>query len=308
MSTWDPFEDRPAVLGDRYRIESVLGEGGSGCVYEATDAKTRGRVALKLVEAPALKAPLRFLAEARDMARLRHPRVVRVLDAGRDGSWYWMVMELMRGGSLKQRVEAEGPLAPADALQRMYEVLQGLHAVHAASLVHRDVKPHNVLLDDKGQARLTDFGLARHEAGDVPWKTRTGESLGSPAYRAPEQTRNPAGAGREADIYGTGAVLYFVSTGRRPTFFYMMDDAEFARETEGVPPSIAAVVRRAMSHLPDERYRTAFEMAAALGQAMDALPDRKGPLVAETWTRNFERITTPSGGIWRRFRAMLGWS
>jgi eukaryotic-like serine/threonine-protein kinase len=306
MSTWDPFEDRPAVLGERYRIESVLGEGGSGCVYEATDTKSGAHVAVKLVEAPALQAPLRFLAEARDMARLKHPRVVRVLDAGRDGSWYWMTMELMRGGSLKQKVEAEGPLAPSDALTRIYEVLQGLHAVHAASLVHRDVKPHNVLLDDDGHARLTDFGLARHEAGDVPWKTRTGESLGSPTYRAPEQARNPGAAGREADIYGTGAVLYFVVTGRRPTFFYMMDDGEFAKETANVCGPIAEVVRRAMSHLPEERYRTAFEMAAAVAAAMDALPERSQvPRVSEAWTRNFERVEVPPEGLWGRFRAMF---
>lgn len=304
MSDWDPFESRPTEVGGRYRLGDLLGEGGAGAVYRAVDRAGR-EIAVKLVEAPALTKPLRFIAEARDMARLRHPRVVRVLDAGKDGQFYWLAMELMRGGSLKQVVERDGPLPPERALRLVFEVLQGVHAIHGASLVHRDLKPHNVLLDDQGHARITDFGLARHEAGDVPWKTRTGESLGSPSYRAPEQARNPAAAGREADVYGVGGVLYFAVTGRRPTFFYMMDDGEFARETEGVPAPIAAVVRRAMSHLPEERYRTAVEMAGAVAAAADALPGRAGAPAAAGWMADFE-LREPPPGWWDRVRSWFG--
>lgn len=306
MSAWDPFEHRREVVGERYRLSSLLGEGGAGSVHRATDLRSGAEVAVKLVEAPALSAPLRFIAEARDMARLRHPRVVRVLDAGRDGSWYWMAMELM-AGSLKSRVEADGPLSPAVALTRIYEVLQGLHAVHALAIVHRDIKPHNVLLDQRGQARIADFGLARHETGHVPYRTLPGESLGTPSYRAPEQGRNASQAGPSADLYGAGAVLYFAVTGRRPTFFYMMDDTEYARETEGVPPSVAALIRRAMAMRPDERYATAKDMAEALGEAFDALPEHAGRrAVAPSWADRFERTDPePTPGLWQRLRGFF---
>jgi len=302
MSTWDPFEPVPEVVGDRYRLGTPLGEGGAAVVFEATDERTGAVVALKLVRAPALTKPLRFLAEMRDMARIDHPRVVRVLDAGKTGGHYWLAMERMRNGSLQQIVARDGPLAPFRALELCYQVLQGLHAVHGAQLVHRDVKPHNVLLDDAGSARLTDFGLARHIDGDVPWKTRTGESLGTPTYRAPEQARSPAAAGREADIYGTGALLYFLVTGKKPGFFYLMDPAEFARETTGVPEPVARIVRRATAHLPEERYRTALEMASACATAADALPDRGARLpVASEWIRWFDRPRDPPRrSLWGR--------
>ncbi|MEQ1504295.1 MAG: serine/threonine-protein kinase [Myxococcota bacterium] len=308
MAEWDPFEDRPDLLGGRYRIAEVLGTGGAGCVYRAVDEQTRHRVALKLVEAPSFNRPLRFLAEARDMARLDHPRVVRVLDLGHDRHWYWFVMELM-DSSLKDRIERDGPQTPADALRLIYEVLQGLHAVHSASLVHRDIKPHNILMDRRGRPKLTDFGLARHAAGDVPWRTRTGESLGSPAYCAPEQAQNPTSAGREADIYGVGGVLYFTMTGKRPKPFYMMTDEEFDEELATVPPSVRAVIRRSMSNPPDKRFRSAVEMAAGIAKAYDALPERAGRTpVAKRWIREFDAVEEAPVGLWGRMRAWFGGS
>lgn len=305
MVGWDPFDELPQVIGGRYRIADLLGEGGAGRVYRARDEEKGTDVAVKLVEAPALQRPLRFLAEARDMARIRHPRVVRVLDAGRAGNWYWMVMELMAGGSLKDRIAAEGPLDPGPALEMTYRVLQGLHVVHSASLVHRDIKPHNVLLDGSGQPKLTDFGLARHEAGDVPWKTRTGESLGSPSYRAPEQALSPSGAGREADVYGLGGVLFFMVTGARPPLLYGLNDDEYADLTGAIPASVATVVRKATGYRAEERYRSALEMASAVALAYDALPERMGkPSVADRWVRDFEKVD-PEAGMWGRLQSWL---
>ncbi|MEQ1569006.1 MAG: serine/threonine-protein kinase [Myxococcota bacterium] len=305
MAAWDPFEERPDVVGGRYRLGEVLGEGGSGCVFRAIDQQTGAELAVKVVEAPAMQRPLRFLAEARDMARLRHPRVVRVLDAGRDRQWYYSVMELLSGGSLKDKVVRDGPMAPGPALELQYQILQGLQAVHAASLVHRDIKPHNVLLDDRGEPKLTDLGLARHEAGDVPWKTRTGESLGSPTYRAPEQSRNPTEAGREADLYSMGGVLWFQLTSQRPKLFYMLTDAEFDEVTAGIPAEIGAVIKRATALRPEQRYRTAAEMASAVAAAYDALPERRGqPPVAARWMQQFD--AAPTRTLWERFRSLLG--
>jgi serine/threonine-protein kinase len=203
-------------------------------------------------------------------------------------------MPFLPGGSLQQLVAREGRLDPFRALTLTYQILQGLHVVHGAQLVHRDVKPHNVLLDDRGEARITDFGLARPVDGDVPWRTRTGESLGSPTYRAPEQTENPAGAGREADLYGTGGVLFHLVTGRKPSYFYMLREDEYARDTADVDPGIARVVRKATAKRPEDRYRTALEMASACAEAADGLPSRADePRVARAWVRGFEHAGDP---------------
>jgi serine/threonine-protein kinase len=305
-STWDPFEPVPEVVGDRYRLGDVLGEGGAGIVYTATDEQTGASVAIKLVQAPALSKPVRFLAEMRDMVRLEHPRVVRILDAGKTGGYYWLAMQRMTNGSLQAIVERDGPLEPFRALALTYQVLQGLHAVHMAQLIHRDVKPHNVLLDEDGDARITDFGLARHVDGDVPWRTRTGESLGSPTYRSPEQARNPAEAGREADVYGAGGLLYYLVSGRKPGYFYMLAPNEYDRETAHIDRGVAAVVRKAMANLPEDRYRTALEMASACAAAADGLPGRAHePPVASVWVRDFESTGTPPGW-WRRVTGWFG--
>jgi serine/threonine protein kinase len=301
----DLFAPPPELLGERYRLGDKLGSGGSGVVHIATDEQTGDEVAVKMVEAPSVQRPLRFLAEARDMARIRHPRVVRVFDAGKTGHWYWTVMELMRGGSLRERVASDGPMAPDRALLQTFRILQGVSVVHNASLVHRDIKPHNVLLDEHDRPKITDFGLARHAPGDVPWKTRTGESLGSPSYRAPEQTDNPGAAGREADVYGTGAVLYWMLTAERPPVFYAMSDEEFLLATRGIPSSIGEIVRRATAYRPHERYRTAFEMAAAVARTYDALPERVGhPPMASRWLADFESTEVedrpPSWWQWLR--------
>lgn len=307
MPGWDPFDSRPDRVGGRYLLGDVLGEGGSGCVFRATDEKTGAAVAVKVVEAPALHRPLRFLAEARDMARLKHPRVVRVLDAGNDGQWYFAVMELMPGGSLKDLVTRDGPLPAAKALELEYQLLQGLHAVHGASLVHRDVKPHNIVLDERGCVKLTDFGLARHAPGDVPWRTRTGEALGSPTYRAPEQERTPGAAGREADIYGAGGLLWFLLTGERPRAFYMLNDEEYGQYTSRLPAEVAAIIRKAMAFRPEDRYRTAHEMAGAVSRAYDTLPERQGtPPMAVRWMRTFDDPDR-SKPLWSRLRSALGW-
>lgn len=299
------MESRPDVIAGRYQLGDLLGEGGSGCVFRAIDRKGGAEVAVKLVQAPELHRPLRFLAEARDMSRIQHPRVVRVLDAGHDGTYYFAVMEFMPGGSLKDLVTRDGPLPATRALELEYQLLQGLHAVHAASLVHRDVKPHNVVLDADGRLKLTDFGLARHAPGEVPWRTRTGEALGSPTYRAPEQERTPGAAGREADIFGAGGLLWFLVTGERPKAFYMLNDEEYAQQTHAIPGPVAEVIRTAMAFSPDQRYRTAHAMAAAVAHAYDQLPERAGQApVSVRWMREFEEPEQMRW--WTRLRRALG--
>ncbi len=294
------------MLGERYRILSTIGSGGSAVVYRAHDERESRDVAAKLVEAPALRRPVRFMAEVRDMAQLRHPRIVPVLDAGSEAQHYWMIMPLMRRGSLKDVVSQGGTMAPERALHTVFQVLQGLHAVHSASLIHRDIKPHNVLLDKQGAAYLTDFGLARHLKGDVPYKTLPEESLGSPSYRAPEQARSASSAGREADLYGIGGMLYWVLTGKRPGFFYMMEEDELTDALRQVPDSVRPVIRTATQFKPEARYRTSREMAGAVACAYDGLPNRDGGPVSAAWMARFETDDSDHGLLSRLGRWLRG--
>ena len=139
----------------------------------------------------------------------------------------------------------------------------------------------------------------------MPWRTRTGEALGSPSYRAPEQSRNPAAAGREADIYGMGGLLYFLVTGQRPRFFYMMTHAEFADATAGFPPDVAELNLHRDGPPPRPRCRTAAEMASAVAAAYDGLPGVQEPPVAARWMRAFEP-SPERASLWGRLLALVG--
>ena len=202
-----------SVGGGRYRLERPLGHGGMASVYLAHDAELDRPVAVKLL-AESLAGDTafrrRFLREARLAARLSHPNVVAVFDAGEaDGGRPYIVMEYVEGTTLEDR----GPLPPAEGVALAVQACHGLAHAHAAGLVHRDVKPHNLLLRTDGTLKVADFGIAR--AAEATALTQVGTVLGTAAYLAPEQA-----AGEEvtaaADVYSLGAVLYELLTGRPP--------------------------------------------------------------------------------------------
>jgi hypothetical protein len=213
---------RPAgtVIGRRYRLEDVLGEGGMGVVHRATDQILRRAVAIKEVRMPTgggdanAQARERVLREARAAGRVHHPGAVGVLDVIDDGQLPWIVMELVEGEPLSALVERTGGLPLDQVAQIGISLAYALDAAHRLRVVHRDVKPSNVLVTGDGSARLTDFGIAVAD-GD-PRLTRTGEVIGSPAYLSPERAQGEPG-GPASDVWGLGATLYAAVEGE-PAF------------------------------------------------------------------------------------------
>ncbi|MDA8264116.1 MAG: serine/threonine-protein kinase, partial [Actinomycetota bacterium] len=213
-----PVEDSPSVselsdqlLDSRYRLESLIGRGGMGTVYRALDSRLQRPVAVKiLTDAPGADEE-RFDAEVRTLARLSHPNLVRLLDAGEVDGHLYLVMDLVEGTNLAARLRS-GALSEGETVAIGAGVAAALDYVHNEGVIHRDVKPANILLDGRGIAYLTDFGIAR--LADTSGLTATGTLFGTPAYLAPEQLQG-ASVGPSADVYGLGLVLIECLTGVR---------------------------------------------------------------------------------------------
>src|SRR5919206_2372204 len=231
----------PLVVADRYRLVAPLGQGGMGRVWRATDVVLHRDVAIKeLVPPPGLtpderkEMRERSLREARAIARLNNINVVRVFDVLRTDADPWIVMEYVPSRSLHDQLAADGPVSPERAAEIGLGVLGALRAAHRAGVVHRDVKPANVLLGEDGRVVLTDFGLAT-VPGD-PNVTRTGLVLGSPAYIAPERARDGT-AGPAADLWSLGATLYAAVEGASPFARPSAIATLAALATENPPPA-----------------------------------------------------------------------
>src|SRR5512132_2018119 len=270
------------VLADRYRLLAPIGSGGSGRVYVADDVRLRRRVAVKVLhgaladDAGFLR---RFRAEAQLAASLHHPNVVTVFDWGEDAVPF-MVLELLAGGSLRGMLDEGIRLTPAQAAYTGRYVADALSYAHSRGLVHRDVKPANLLFEEHGTVRVADFGLARALA-EASWTEPTGALVGTARYAAPEQaTGAPLDA--RADLYALGVVLVESVTGRVPE---VADTpigtlAVRARVPLAAPDELGAlgpVVERAGRAQPSERYPDAVTMADALADASRHLPP-PGPL------------------------------
>ncbi len=304
MADHQPPTDAPQIVGGRYILGKCVGSGSSGSVYLARERETGERYAIKIREAKAQEQPVRFIAEAQDMARLRHPRLVPVLDYGNDDRLYWYVMPYYGKGCVRDHVKGPGAIPVHQALEWTFEILEGLSIVHKHGLVHRDVKPHNVLVDDGGHAVLTDFGLVRHMQGGVPYRTRTDQSMGTPNYRAPEQAVDAANVDPRADIYGVGATLYYLLTARRPGFLYMLNADDPVMEP--VPAFLRDFVLKCMAYSPDERYPDARACAIEVARLADLDPARAGQKpVGPTWVAQFDSQERASW--WERFTSWLRW-
>ena len=265
------------VLGGRYRLGRLLGRGGMAEVYEGVDERLGRPVAVKLLRSGLRRRPElrdRFESEARSAARLSHPNVVAVYDTGEDDGTPFLVMERLPGTTLADHM-AEGPVDPAWLTRVAGDVLGALGAAHAAGVLHRDVKPGNILIGEDGCAKVADFGIAKtaEEAtgGDT---TATGMLLGTPAYLAPEridgQPATPA-----SDLYSLGVVLYEALAARKPfdgdTPIAVANNVRHAETPPlaslraDLDPGLVAVVERAMVREPSARFATARQMAEALG-------------------------------------------
>ena len=283
------------VLSGRYRLESKLGSGGMSTVYLARDETLERWVAAKVLHREISDQPdqiERFRREARAVAQIAHPNVVSVIDAGEDGGRPYIVFEYVDGETLKHRIDAHpGGLPLDETAAYAIEVGRGLGAAHARRLVHRDVKPQNVLIDSEGRAKVTDFGIARELEQDG--LTKTGRVLGTTDYVSPEQAMGQQVDAR-SDIYSLGVVLYEMLTGQVP---FKADNLvgvamkhvnekmpDVQRRRRDVSSALAVVVERATEKKPDKRYRDMNEMLDDLERALEVEVARGGRSTGEVTT------------------------
>jgi eukaryotic-like serine/threonine-protein kinase len=270
----------PHLLVERYRVGEQLGAGGMGTVFAGHDLRLDRAVAIKLLHPELARDPglrRRFEREARAAARVSHPNVVSVFDTGEDAALdTFIVMELLSGRTLAHEL-ADGPIDEPRLRAVADEVLAALGAAHDEGIVHRDVKPGNILLADDGSVKVGDFGIATSlESGD----TTTAVPLGTPAYTAPERLRGLPATAR-SDLYSLGVVLYEAAAGTRP---FVGDGASavaeavvhgehepLGRRRPELSPTFVAAVERSMASEPDERFADAAAMREALASA-DAAP------------------------------------
>jgi eukaryotic-like serine/threonine-protein kinase len=275
-----------ALLSDRYRLESKLGSGGMSTVYLARDETLERWVAVKVMHREISDQPdqlERFRREARAVAQLSHPNVVAVIDAGEDGGHPYIVFEYVDGETLKQRIDRLGRLALDEAAAYAIEIGRGLAAAHARQLVHRDVKPQNVLIDPEGRAKVTDFGIARSLESDG--LTKTGRVLGTTDYVSPEQAMGQ-GVDARSDIYSLGVLLYEMLTGEVPFEAETVVGVAMKHVNEPMPDvqrlrpevssALAAAVERATAKEPKKRPRTMAEYLAELEGALQVEVARAG--------------------------------
>ncbi len=264
-----------SILGGRYRLLELLGQGGMATIYRARDAQLERDVAVKLLRPEFGQDPdflARFRDEARAAASLSHPNIVAVFDFGEDAAGeQFIVMELVDGQDLASILRENGPLAPRQAARIAADVAKALHAAHTRGIVHRDVKPSNILISRDGRVKVADFGIAR--ALDDAQVTLPGVTMGSVHYFAPEQARGEPATGA-SDVYALGIVLFEMLTGHRPFSGDGAAAVALARLTTtpprpsalraSVPPALDSIVLRAMALNAVDRYSSAASMAGAL--------------------------------------------
>ena len=279
------------VLSGRYKLEAKLGSGGMSTVYLARDTTLDRAVAVKVMhremseQADQLE---RFRQEARAVAKISHPNVVAVIDAGEDGGHPYIVFEYVEGETLKQRINRVGALDPQEALAYAIEIARGLTVAHARNMVHRDIKPQNVLIDSEGRAKLTDFGISRQLEQDG--MTATGRVLGTTDYVAPEQAMGHP-VDQRSDIYSLGVVLYEMLVGQVPFQADSQVGVAMKHVNEELPdvqqrrPELSAaaalVVERATAKDPDQRYQQVGELIDDLSTALEVEAARAGSTTGE---------------------------
>jgi serine/threonine protein kinase len=282
-TTPNAAEPEERVLAGRYRLLERIDEGGAGAVWHATDERLGRDVAVKILGPDADEAfRERFADEARRAASVSHPNVVTVFDEGRDGEDSFMVMEYVRGRTLRDVIAERGPLPAHQAARIVSQVAAALDAAHEAGVIHCDVKPANVILDEQGTAKLTDFGIARAARGP-----REHELIGTARYIAPERIEGEPATER-SDVFSLGLVAYELLAGR-PANEEMETEDLLRQRLEGpapslrsarvgVPDGVDVVVRRALARDPQERFPSAGGFARQLVAAAERGGDATGVL------------------------------
>jgi beta-lactam-binding protein with PASTA domain/tRNA A-37 threonylcarbamoyl transferase component Bud32 len=291
---------RDTIIDGRYRVIKRLGSGGMADVYCAEDQQLGRRVALKLLYrhfAEDEQFVERFRREASSAAGLQHPNIVGIYDRGEWNGTYYIAMEYIEGRTLKDVIRERGPAPPEAAVDIVLQILRAARFAHRRGVVHRDIKPHNVLIDDEGRVKVTDFGIARAGASDM---TETGLIMGTSQYLSPEQAQGKPVDAR-SDLYSIGIVLYEMLTARVPfdaespvavALKQVSERPVPPRELNPeVPPALEGVVLRAMEKNPARRFADADEFIAALqtGHLEPIMAPPVLPPVAEAWEEEDRR-------------------
>ncbi|MDB4884430.1 MAG: protein kinase [Gemmatimonadetes bacterium] len=293
------FLDFQAALAGEYSLQRELGRGGMGIVYLARDVQLDRDVAIKVLPAHMARTAEsreRFVREARTAAGLSHPNIVPIHRVGEAGGFVFFVMSYVEGETLGERLRARGPLPPADASRVMREVAWALAYAHGRGIVHRDVKPDNILLEaGTGRALVTDFGIAHGGAQDDRPTTDPGKIMGTAHFMSPEQAANEPVDGR-SDLYSLGVVGYLTASGRLPFDTANLHALLVRQATEappsvmqaapGLPPALAAAIDRCLARDPAGRFTDGEALAAALAPAQEARPSLPPTLRAWLGARN----------------------
>src|SRR6201996_1702515 len=265
-----------AIVDNRYKVLSRLGAGGMADVFLAEDQQLGRKVALKLLHRRFSADPdfvERFRRGAQAAAGLQHPNVVGVYDRGSFDDTYYIAMEYVPGRSLKQRIRQEAPLDPVRAIDITIQILKAARFAHRRGVIHRDLKPHNVIVDDADQAKVTDFGIARAGASDM---TETGSIMGTAQYLSPEQAQGHA-VSASSDVYSVAVVLYELLTGRVPFDAESAVTIALKHVSESptaptsvnprIPPELEQIVLWGLNKNPADRPKDADQFMAALEAA-----------------------------------------
>jgi len=282
-------------FGD-YEIIALIAEGGMGVVYKARQTKLNRIVALKMIKSGELadeEQVERFYSEAKAAAKLDHPGIVPVYEVGKQNGQHFFSMAFVAGTSLRERVKNDGPFSPKRAVEILKTVAEAAQFGHDNGIIHRDIKPHNILLDESGSPRVTDFGLAKHGDSEM---TVAGQVMGTPSYMPPEQAEGKQDEiGAVSDVYSLGATLYYLLTGRPP--FQAASKSETLRQviiTEPVPPrrlnpdiprDLETICLKCLRKERSGRYSTAQDLSDDLGRWLENKPivARRVTAIEKTW-------------------------
>jgi eukaryotic-like serine/threonine-protein kinase len=283
----------PQVLGERYQIGGVLGRGGMAEVHRGRDLRLNREVAVKVLRSDLARDPsfqVRFRREAQAAASLNHPAIVAVYDTGEDrtatGATPYIVMEYVEGDTLRDVLRREGRLRPAKAMELAADICGALDFSHRNGIVHRDVKPGNVMITPDGAVKVMDFGIARAVSDSAATMTSTAAVIGTAQYLSPEQARGE-GVDARSDVYSLGCLLYELVTGAPPftgdspvsvAYQHVREDPRLPSSINpAIPPELDAIVMKAMAKNPANRYQSAADMRSDLlravaGQRVEATP------------------------------------